>query len=124
MASEPLSWATLFDEDPLTIKPREAKITNLIKSYRYATQNFGAAIAVRHAHLARDEELQGLDGEMASAVAAQQIIQDCYRESNPERAKEFCAEFPTDDALALLQRYSAARKVAETFDEAPEGPIG
>ena len=123
MADEPLTWSTLFDEDPLTIKPREAKITNLIRSYRYATQNFGAALAVRHAHLARDEELQGLDAELSYAVAAQQIVQDCYRESNPERAKEFCAEFPTDEALALLQRYAAARKAAEVMNEALEGPI-
>lgn len=123
MAAEPLSWSTLFEEDPLTIKPREAKVTSLIKSYRYATQNFGAAIAVRHAHLARDEELQGLDPDLSYAVAAQQVVQDCYRDSNPDRAKEFCFEFPNDDALALLQRYTAARQAAELADEALEGPI-
>ena len=123
MAEEPLSWSTLFEEDPLTIKPREAKVTSLIKSYRYATNNFGAAIAVRHAHLARDAELQGLDAEIAWSCAAQEVLQDCYRDSNPERAKEFCAEFPTDDALALLQRYSAARKSAEVAADCQEGPI-
>ena len=123
MAEEPLTWSTLFEEDPLTIKKREAKVTSLIKSYRYATQNFGAAIAVRHAHLARDHELEGLPADVAWGCAAQEVLQDCYRDSNPERAKEFCAEFPTDDALALLQRYSAARKSAEIADDAQEGPI-
>ena len=123
MAKEPLSWSTLFEEDPLTIKPREAKVTNLIKSYRYATQNFGAAVAVRHAHLTRDAELDGMPAELAWHTAAQEVMQDFYRESNPERAKEFCSEFPTESALALLQRYMASREAAEVMDGTPEGPI-
>ena len=123
MASEPLTWATLFDEDPILVEPRKARVTGLIKSYRYATQNFGAAIAARHTHLTRDEELDGLPGDVAYAVAAQQIIQDCYREGNPERVKEFCMEFPTDDALALLQRYMTYRQSAEHMADSPEGPI-
>lgn len=124
MAEEPLSWSTLFDEDPLMIKPRETKVTSLIKSYRYATNNFGSALAVRHAHLVRDHEIEGLPEDMAWNVAAQEVIQDCYRDGNPDRAKEFCAEFPTDDALALLQRYMAARKAAEVMADCQEGPIG
>ena len=123
MASEPLSWSTLFDEDPLMLKPREARVTDLIKSYRYATQNFGAAVSVRHAHLARDYELDGMDGEVAFSIAASEIMSDMYRDSNPDRAKEFCSEFPATDALALLQRYIAAREVAELRADVPEGPI-
>ena len=123
MAEEPLSWSTLFDEDPLTIKPREAKVTSLIKSYRYATQNFGAAVAVRHAHMVRDHEMDGLGEEMAWAVASTQIVQDFYRESNEERAKEFCGEFKTDEALGLLQRYMAAKKAADAMGDSLEGPI-
>ena len=124
MATEPLTWSTLFDEDPLMIKPREARVTSLMKSYRYATNNFGSALAVRHAHLVRDHEIEGLPEEMAWSVAASEVIQDCYRDGNPDRAKEFCAEFPTDDALALLQRYMAARKAAEVIADSQEGPIG
>ena len=48
---------------------------------------------------------------------------DCYRDGNPERVKEFCMEFPTNDALPLLQRYVAAREAAQKLDDAPEGPI-
>ncbi len=84
------------------IKPREAKVTSLIKSYRYATQNFGSAVAVRHAHMARELELDGMTPDIAFSVASSDVMQDFYRDSNPDRAKEFCAEFKTDDALALL----------------------
>ena len=123
MATEPLTWSTLFDEDPLMLKPREARITNLIKSYRYATENFGAAVAVRHAHLARDYELEGMAPDVAFGVSASDVMQDFYRQSNPDRAKEFCFEFPLDDAAALLQRYVAAREAAEAMHGSPEGPI-
>ena len=121
MAAEPLTWGTLFEEDPLTIKPREAKVTNLLKSYRYATRNFGAAIAVRHAQVARDLEKNGMEAEAAWGVSAIDVIHDCYRESNPERAKEFCSEFPVEDALGLIQRYSAVRNAAEEFHLTDEG---
>ena len=124
MASEPLTWSTLFDEDPLMIKPREAKVTSLIKSYRYATANFGSAVSVRHAHTARDYELDGMPAEVAWAIASSDIVQDFYRDSNPDRAKEFCFEFKTEEAMALLQRYLAAKSSAEESDGAQEGPIG
>jgi hypothetical protein len=123
MASEPLSWSTLFEDDALMIKPREAKVTSLIKSYRYATQNFGSAVAVRHAHMARELELDGMTPDIAFSVASSDVMQDFYRDSNPDRAKEFCAEFKTDDALALLQRYAAAKASAEQSDDAQDGPI-
>ena len=123
MAEEPTTWATLFDEDALTIKPREARVTGLIKSYRYATANFGAAVAVRHAYRARDLELDGMTEDAAYSVAAGEIVQDFYRDSNAERAKEFCCEFPTSDAMQLLGRYVLAKEAAEAMDGSPEGPI-
>ena len=123
MAPEPLTWSTLFDEDPLMVKPREQRVTDLIKSYRYATSNFGAAVSVRHAHLARDYELDELPADVAWSVAAGEIMQDFYRDSNPERAKEFCFEFPLNDAADLLNRYQQARASAEAMADSPEGPI-
>ena len=123
MAKEPTTWATLFDEDALTVKPREVKVTDLIKSYRYATRNFGAAVAIRHTHLARDLELDGLPADIAWQQAANDVIQDFYADSNEERAKEFACEFRTDDAVSLLNRYKAAKAVAELAQDAEEGPI-
>ena len=123
MAPEPLTWSSLFDEDPLMLKPREARVTDLIKSYRYATQNFGAAIAVRHAHLARDYQLDGMEEELCFGAAANDVIYDCYRESNPERAKEFCNEFRYRDAAELLEHYQQTREHAERIEDVPEGRI-
>ena len=123
MAKEPTTWATLFDEDALTIKPREVKVTDLIKSYRYATKNFGAAVAIRHTHLARDLEHQGMDAGEAWGNAANQVMLDFYADSNEERAKEFAFEFRNDDAIALLSRYAAQKRFAENAADAHEGPI-
>ena len=123
MAKEPTTWATLFDEDALTIKPREVKVTDLIKSYRYATKNFGAAVAIRHTHLARDYELRGMDTDIAWSAAANDVITDFYADSNEERAKEFAFEFRTEDAMSLLQRYAAQKRVAEISGDCMEGPI-
>jgi len=123
MAEEPTTWATLFDEDALTIKPREVKVTDLIKSYRYATKNFGAAVAIRHTHLARDYELRGMDAGEAWGLAAHDVLLDFYADSNEERAKEFAFEFRTDDAMALLQRYAAQKRFAEISEDSMEGPM-
>ena len=124
MAKEPTTWSTLFDEDALTIKPREVKVTDLIKSYRYATKNFGAAVAIRHTHMARDFEHQGYEAGEAWGMAANQVMSDFYADSNEERAKEFAFEFRTEDAMALLTRYTAQKRVAEQMDDVHEGPIG
>lgn len=122
MAPEPLTWSTLFEDDALAIKPREPKLTALLKSYRYAKANFGAAISVMHAARTRDLDLDGMEPDVAWSVAAGEIMSEMYAEANEERAKEFCSEFKTDDALALLQRFTMCRKVA-LENPAPEGPI-
>ena len=113
MAPEPLSWSSLFDEDALMVKPREAKVTSLIKSYRYACSNFGAAVAMRHTHMAKDHEQNGLDADLAWSIAAQEVVQDFYADSNEDRAFEFANEFKADEALSLMTRYKAAKAAAE-----------
>ena len=123
MAPEPTSWATLFEDDALTIKPREPRVSGLLKSYRYAKANFGAAVSITHALRTRMLEKDGLPEDMAFAVAAQDVVQEFYLEANEDRAKDFASEFDTETALALLQRFTAAKKAAVVFDEALEGPI-
>ena len=120
MAPEPLSWSSLFDEDALMVKPREAKVTSLIKSYRYATQNFGAAVAMRHTHLTRDHVKNGLPDDVAYSVAAQEVVGDFYAASNEDRAFEFANEFRADDALELMNRFKVAKGGAEAMAEAPD----
>lgn len=121
MATEPKSWATLFEDDALTIKAREPRVSALLKSYRYAKSNFGAAVAITHANRARSQELDGLPADVAWAVAAQDVINDFYREANEDRAKEFAAEFDTETALGLLQRFVASKRTAEEFENVPHG---
>ena len=124
MAKEPLSWSTLFEEDALTIKPRQPKVTGLIKSYRYCLPNFGASVAVMHCHKTRDYEHQGFDEDAAWTLAAQDVVEDFYREANEERAKEFCFEFQHEDALHLLTRFRGVKRDAESRRDLTEGPIG
>ena len=48
------------------------------------------------------------------------MIADCYREANEDKAKEFACEFQSDEALALLQRFQAARAFAEESADSPD----
>ncbi len=50
VAKEPSNWATLFDDEPLQVKPRERKLTSLLKSYRYAKSNFAAPVSLMTAY--------------------------------------------------------------------------
>ena len=81
-------------------------------------------LAIRHTHLARDYELQGMEPGEALGVAAHDVVTDFYADSNEERAKEFACEFRSEDAVALLTRYAAQKRVAELSQDVQEGPTG
>lgn len=97
MAKEPTTWATLFDDDPITVKPRERKVSTLLKSYRYANSNFGAALSVRFAQMCHEYELQGDTPSEASANAYARLVDDAVLSANEERALDFISELPPSE---------------------------
>lgn len=112
MAKEPLTWSTLFSADGLAVKPRQRTVSSLLKSYRYATENFGAAISVMAALRVAEEHRSNPDGHDADWNAYASIIDDFVKGANEERAMEFMKEFPAAEQMALrnvwLKMVSAA----------------
>ena len=94
MAKEPTTWATLFDDDPITVKPRERKLTHLLKSYRYANSNFGSAVSVMFCKYLQEYGGLGDTPEEASGNAYARLLDDFVLGANEERAMDFIHELP------------------------------
>ena len=128
MAKEPTTWANLFEEDALTIKPREKTVTGLLKSYRYATQNFSASIYVMFLLKSQELEQQGFSEEAAWGLAAEEHIDEMCLAANPDKIQEFASEFHLEKAsritAAFLAHRDAARRRVRAREEGMDGPIG
>ena len=109
MATEPLTWANLFEEDALSIKPREQRVTSLLKSYRYAQENFGAAIVTDLLVKVQQHQLQGLEPEDAFTEARQEQMEDFVLAAKPEKVQFFLSEFPLKEAAAMSSAFLALR---------------
>ena len=100
MAKEPTSWATLFEDEALEVKPRERRVSSWLKSYRYARDNFGAAVTTaiiqRHAQLLR-EGMQNRPQTWNKAFT--DVGQEFIDAANPDRVRDFLAELPPSLAL-------------------------
>jgi hypothetical protein len=110
VASEPTTWATLFDADPITVKPRERKITHLLKSYRYANENFGSAVSVMFCKYLEEYQEAGKSRSDASEDSYARIVDEMFLGANEERVDAFCGELPPsmkkrvkDTWLAMLR---------------------
>lgn len=109
MANEPTSWATLFDDEPITVKPRERRVSGLLKSYRYAVDNFGAALTCMWVQRAAQAEQRGLEGLDAWQAATYEMFCDSMESANEDRVRDFFAEMPPSEALKAHQYWLSAR---------------
>lgn len=94
MASEPTTWAALFEEEAKGIRPAPGRVTSMLKSYRYATQNFGAAVAVKAIAECIKWEKRGYSEWEAQEQAFMTVVYDFVNEANEDRVQEFIAEQP------------------------------
>ena len=117
VANEPTTWATLFDDDPITVKPRERKLTSLLRSYRYANENFGAALSVMCAQRYVENRAQGLDQEEAARDAFIKGMDDATLGANEERVREFCAELPPSQREEVLAQWFTMLRTASSNEE-------
>ncbi len=112
------TWATLFDEDPIQIKPRERKVTSMLRSYRYAADNFGSAISAMVAHRIASTREDFETGEEASMEAFASVIDDMTLSSREERVMEFLNDLPPTEAeKARAWWYSMLRMAASVKEE-------
>lgn len=92
LAEEPMNWADLFVDEAKTIQPAPARVTSLLKSYRYANQNFGAAVAALTVQRVVDLEHEGWDVRSATEEAYKALVDDFVNAANEDRVKEFFDE--------------------------------
>ena len=122
MAIEPTSWSTLFDDDAIQVKPRERKVSSLMKSYRYANENFGAALSVMAIQRMVASVRAGKDWQTASNEAYIQSMDDAVLAANEDRVKEFCAELPPSERDEVLKHwFGLLRTAASNADDERAG---
>lgn len=93
-AEEPMNWKELFEQDAIGIQPAPKRVTSLLKSYRYANQNFGAAVAATCIQRIDDLEREGWAPWEAAEEAYKSILDDFVNHANEDRVKEFFDELP------------------------------
>ena len=84
IAEEPMNWSDLFTEEAATIQPAPKRVTSLLKSYRYANQNFGAAIAATTIQRIVEQEEKGYAPWEAAEEAYKSVIDDFVNNANEE----------------------------------------
>ena len=117
VAKEPTTWATLFDDDPITVKPRERKITHLLKSYRYATENFGSAVSVMFCKFLEEYKDFGDALGDASDNAYATVIDELFLGANEERVNDFLGELPLSDQERVRSTWFAMLRTAASNQE-------
>lgn len=94
MADEPLTWSTLFSSDALSVKPRQRTVSSMLKSYRYATSNFGASVAATACCRLVEERKRCDDPRDADWNAYSSVVEDFVKDANEDRVMEFFKEQP------------------------------
>ena len=78
----------------MSIQPAPKRVTGLLKSYRYATSNFGAAMSIKAADRYAEAIENGAPPEVASNEAYCALMDDFVLGANESKAMEFLSELP------------------------------
>ena len=114
MSKEPSSWSTLFTDDALAVKPRQRTVSSMLKSYRYATSNFGAAVAATAATRLLEEEERGTEGHDADWNAYSSVVEDFITAANEDRVFAFFNEAPPSQRKELRRLWLSMVSTAGT----------
>ena len=93
-AEEPMNWTDLFTDEAAAIQPAPKRVTSLLKSYRYANQNFGSAIAAMSLKRYVESRHQGMSDHEASDYVYCCLMDDFVNNANEKRVMEFFDEMP------------------------------
>ena len=117
VANEPTTWATLFDDEPLQVKPRERKLTSLLKSYRYAKDNFAAPISLMTAYRYHEHLMATGSEEEASHEAYHWLVDEFMLSANEDRVMELCGELPPTAREKVREIWFGMLRVAASNQE-------
>ena len=117
IAEEPMNWSDLFTEEPMAIQAAPKRVTILLKSYRYATQNFGSAITVTYCKYV--EEYMGLGDTYREAQdnAMTRLIDEAFVHASEKRVDEFIQEQPYSQQQRLKQLWLERFQLAASNEE-------
>ena len=118
MSTEPSSWSTLFSDDALAVKPRQRTVSSMLKSYRYATSNFGAAVAATATTRLLEEQQRGAEGHDADWNAYSSVVEDFITAANEDRVFAFFNEAPPSQRKELRRLWLQMVSTAGTNVEA------
>ena len=114
MAKEPTSWSTLFSEEALSVKPRQRTVSSMLKSYRYATSNFGASVAATACtRLVEQRKAVGRTPD-ADWNAYSSVVEDFVGSANEDRVMEFFKEAPAEMRKELRTTWFEMTRTAGT----------
>ena len=116
-AEEPMNWTDLFTDEARAIQPAPKRVTSLLKSYRYATQNFGSAVAMTSIQRYMELRHQGLDMEEARHIMYTRLMDDFVRDASDKRCQEFMDEMPPSWRFEVELLYEEAKRIAASNDE-------
>jgi hypothetical protein len=117
VAKEPTNWATLFDDEPLQVKPRERKLTTLLKSYRYCKGNFAAPVSLMTANRFYETLEATGSREQASEDAYGWLVDEFMLAANEDRVMELCGELPPSRREAVRQIWFGMLRTAASNQE-------
>ena len=122
-AEEPMNWSDLFTEKAREITPAPKRVTSLLKSYRYAMENFGSALIAMTIQRYEQKRLEGWDEETASNHAYTALMDDCILNANEKRVMEFFDEMPPSQRteLEVLWLRALQRAASNAEDRRDEG---
>ena len=117
IAEEPMNWTDLFTDDARAIQPAPGRVTSLIKSYRYARQNFGSAVAVKTLQRIDEKRQEGWDHHSACDHAYKHLFDDFVNSANEKRVMEFIEEMPPSKRTEMELLWLAAVQTSASNEE-------
>lgn len=116
-AEEPMNWTDLFTDEARAIQPAPGRVTSLIKSYRYANQNFGSAVTVKTLQRIHENRKKGWDHVDACDDAYKHLFDDFVNSANEKRVMEFIEEMPPSQRTEMELLWLAAVQTSASNEE-------
>ena len=93
-AEEPMNWTDLFTDEARAIQPAPKRVTSLLKSYRYANQNFGSSVVAMTLKRYMEARHEGMSDADAGEYVYCRLMDDFVNGANEKRVMEFFDEMP------------------------------
>lgn len=117
-AEEPMNWTDLFTEEARDIQPAPKRVTSLLKSYRYANENFGSSVVAMTLKRYVEARHRGWNHEESSEYVYCRLMDDFVNNANEKRVMEFFDEMPPSWRTELEVLWLKAVQGAASNEEA------